>query len=896
MTLPQLSVSPLDTGGLDVVLHDGSTLHVRPVSPGDVSAVLDLYMRLSPGSLHNRFAAAHKPTVDDAVRLCRPNGPDAFAIVAERNGRIVAATNYCVDVEAPDRAEVAFVVADELHGHGVGTRMLEHLATIAREHGIQTFDAYVLPSNHAMLQVFTDSGFEIERTLSRDVVQVVMSLAETRVFEQRSAARAQSAASASMRAFFEPHAVAVVGVSPQRGRIGSEIFHNLRATGFKGHVIPVNVHAAEIEGAPAYRRMTDIPEPIDLAVVAVPCANVEGVVDDCIAKGVRAIVVISAGFAETGPEGRIREAALLTKIRRAGVRMIGPNCMGLINTDPAFTLNATFAPVFPPTGKVAFSSQSGALGLAILEHIRRLNLGISTFVSVGNKADVSTNDLIQYWADDVRTDVILLYVESFGNPRKFSQLARRIGREKPIVAVKAGRSKAGARAACSHTGALAARDTIVDALFRESGVIRTDTLEELFDVAALLANQPVPAGARVAILTNAGGPAILAADACESSGLEVARLSRETIDRLKAFLPDAAGLSNPIDMLATATADDYGRAIPALLADPSVDSLLVIFIPPLVTNPLDVARVIVETTKGSFKPMLATFLGAKGAPEELSPVPCYAFPETAARALAHAVRYGRWRAQPMGKVVSFPDVRADQARAVVERALAAGGGWLSTPDVLAILDAVKIPTVSTITVSGEDEAVVAAKRIGYPVALKALGPELLHKTEAGAVLLNLGDETTLRRSYRDLSERLGQRASQIVMQPMIRGGIEMLVGATLDPTFGHVVLCGTGGTMVDLLADSACRLHPLTDTAVTPMLNEIRGIALVRGFRGAAPADEGALREVLLRLSTLIDVCPEIVEIDLNPVMVLPAGARVADARIRVGFEIARTGTRAVAY
>jgi acetyl coenzyme A synthetase (ADP forming)-like protein len=866
----------------DIVLRDGSTLYVRLATPEDADAVLGLFQRLSPESVYNRFAAAHIPTPADATQICT-RSDRTVALVAERAGAIVAVAQYCHDPAEPDRAEVAFTVADQFQGLGVGTRMLEQLAAIGRARGIRWFDAYVLTANHAMLQLFTHSGFTEVKKIGRGTTHVVLSLAETVLHEERSATRAAVSATASLRPFFEPHTVAVIGAGRRRGTIGAEIFHNLSKGGFRGLVFPVNASAGDIEGVTAYPRVTSIPDPVDLAVVAVPAACVDDVVDDCIAKKVKAIVVITAGFGETGEEGRVREAALLDKVRAAGLRMIGPNCMGVVNTNPAVCLNATFAPAGPPHGRVAFSSQSGALGLAILEYARRLNLGISTFASIGNKTDVSSNDLIQYWADDPQTDVILLYLESFGNPQKFSQIARRVARRKPIVAVKAGRSRSGTRAAASHTGALAASDTAVDALFRQAGVIRTDTLEELFDVATLLAHQPVPAGSRVAVLTNAGGPGILAADACEAAGLSLPLLADSTVAALREFLPIAASTGNPVDMLATAPADHYRRAIPLLLADPAVDSLLVIFIPPLITESSDVAQAIVDTTRQAAKPVLATFLGATGAPEALSPVPCFTFPEAAARALARTAAYGRWKRRPAGTVVTFDDCRSDEARAVVDRALQGGGGWLAPEEAQSLLAAFGIPVVEARVVNTEEDAVRAAQRVGFPVVLKGTGPTLLHKTESRAVLLNLDDEAAVRRAYADLHARLGPALTGILVQPMIAAGTEMFVGATLDRTFGHIVLCGSGGTLLELVNDVACGLLPLTDTSAQDMLDSIRGIALLRGFRGAPPADEAALHEVLLRLSALVDACPEINEIDLNPVIVQPAGLRAVDVRVRIG-------------
>jgi len=686
-------------------------------------------------------------------------------------------------------------------------------------------------------------------------------------------------AAGSLRPVFEPRTVAVVGVSRRRGSIGAEIFHNLAAGGFTGKVVPVNTHADAIGGVAAYRSVRDVPGSVDLAVIAVPAAAVPTVVDECIEKGVGAIVVISAGFGETGEQGRTVELALRERVRAAGIRMVGPNCMGVVNTDPAFHLNASFSPTFPPEGQIAFSSQSGALGLAILEYAQQLNLGLSTFASVGNKADVSANDLLEYWEHDDRTRVILLYLESFGNPRRFREIASRVTRRKPIVAVKAGRSSSGARAASSHTGALAASDTVVDALFRDSGVIRTETLEELFDVAALLAHQPLPAGRRVAILTNAGGPGILAADACEGFGLTVSSLAPATVGALREFLPAAASISNPVDMLATASADDYARAIPLLLHDPGIDSLLTIFIPPLVTNSVDAARAIAQQARNATKPLLATFFGAAGVPEILSPVPCYTFPEAAARALSHAVDYAARRQIPVGEPPAFADFDRNAARAVVERARGTGGGWLSPLECEALLKACGIAIAGTQVVRSVAEACSVAHTIGYPVVLKGSGPDILHKTEAHAVYPSLADDAAVTDAYDALSSHPDVR--QVLVQPMIHG-VEMFVGVSFDAKFGHAVVCGSGGTLVELLHDTSCRLAPLTDTTAQQMLNDLKGIALLRGYRGAPAADESALADILLRVSALVENCPEIEELDLNPVLVSSTGAIAVDARVRV--------------
>jgi acetyl coenzyme A synthetase (ADP forming)-like protein len=879
---------------IDTVVRDGSTVSLRQTTEADVPAVEKFFESLSADSLYHRFLGRPALTPARVRLLVAPPTSRAVTLVAESQGRIVGFAGFYPDYDDPARMEVAFAVADALQGRGIGTRLLERLAAIARERGITTFEADVLGDNRRMLEVFRECGYSVSSTISSGVCHVTLSLAPTETFQDKSAARSRAAATASMLPFFEPRHVVVIGASRDRGKIGSEILHNLIDSGFTGTLSVVHPTATTIDGVRAYPRVIDIPDPVDLAVVVVPAAHVLATVEDCIAKKVRAICVISAGFGECGEEGRALEAVLVNRIREAGCRMIGPNCMGLLNTDPRIRLNATFSPVFPPPGRVAMSTQSGALGLAILDYAKQLNIGISSFVSVGNKPDVSSNDLVQYWADDPRTAVILLYLESFGNPRKFAEIARRVGRHKPIVAVKAGRSAAGARAASSHTGALSSGETVVEALFRQAGVIRTERLEEMFAVAALLANQPVPRGNRVAILTNAGGPGILAADACEAHGLQLPTLSETTRATLRSFLPQAASTVNPVDMLASAPAEHYRRALTALLEDPAVDSVITIFIPPLVTDPVDVAAAIRDAARTvSGKPILGVFMRAEGAPDTLAPVPCYAFPESAALALARVTTYGAWRERPVEPVPTLETFDRAAIRTIVDRVLARGGGWTTAEETAELLAAAGLnaaPSRVAVDLAG---ALAHGSEIGYPVALKALGPTLLHKTEKQAVILNLTTPEDLRAAYQDLALRLGSDMTSVLVQQMVPKGVEMIVGAVHDPLFGPLIACGTGGTLVDVIADTAFRLHPLTWSDAREMVNDLRGARLLRGYRGAAVADEQALRDVLVRISALVDAAPEIQELDLNPVIVLVLGAVIADARVRIDrMRIPRPGRR----
>ncbi|HET7112518.1 MAG TPA: acetate--CoA ligase family protein, partial [Pyrinomonadaceae bacterium] len=627
-------------------------------------------------------------------------------------------------------------------------------------------------------------------------------------------------------------------------------------------------------------------------VIVVPAAKVVEVAAACARKGVKALVVISAGFSETGAEGKARQAELVSVCRGAGMRLIGPNCMGIANTNPKVLLDATFAPGVPPRGRVGFSSQSGALGLAIMEFANSLGLGISTFVSVGNKADISGNDLLRYWESDDDTDVILLYLESFGNPKKFSEIARRVGRKKPIAVVKSGRSAAGARATSSHTGALiAASDVTVDALFRQAGVVRTDTLAELFDVASLLANQPLPRGPRVGIITNAGGPAILCADACEARGLEVPVLTSASQAQLREFLPAGASVGNPVDMIASAPAEHYRRAIEIVGTDENVDSLIVIFTPPLVTRAEDVARSVIEGVQqiDNDKPVLSVFLSAHAAPMELQApnvrIPSYAFPETAAIALARAARYRQWRDRRETYPARFENIRTDEAASVVAAALNREEGWLQPDEVAQLCACYGLPLIEQRVVATAEDAAAAAAEMGGEIALKAIAPGLVHKTEAGAVRLRLHDPEAVRTAAREMSERLDERGfppSGFVVQKMAQRGVEMLVGVVHDPQFGPVVACGAGGVQVELLKDVSVRLSPLSNEDAAEMIRGLRTYPLLKGFRGSAPADVGALEDALLRVSAMVEDLPQIAELDCNPLLVHENGATILDARIRV--------------
>ncbi len=687
-------------------------------------------------------------------------------------------------------------------------------------------------------------------------------------------------------ALFAPRAIAVVGASDRDGSIGGRILRNLIDGGFRGAVYPVNRNRSFVHSVLAYPFLERCPDPVDLAILAVPAAAVPGVAREAERKGVRALVVIAAGFAEASPSGARLQEELLEICRRSGMRLVGPNCMGIVNTDPTVRMNAQFAPVAPAPGSIAFLSQSGALGIAVLDQAARTGLGVSSFVSVGNKADVSGNDLLEQWEAEERTRVILMYLESFGNPRKFAQIARRVSRRKPIVVVKGGRSAAGFRATQSHTGALVrAADVTVDGLFMQTGVIRTDTVSEMLDVAALLAAQPVPGGKRVAIVSNGGGLGILAADACENGGLVVPELAPATQQALGAFLPAGAAVRNPVDLIASASAADYARAMSAVLAGGEIDALLVVFIPPVASAPADVVRAIEDAARAA-GPILVMAVMLAGETTTRT-LPSYATPESAARALAKAAEYGAWLGSTPGRVRAFPDVDRGEARAVVERAIASGAGWLPPGEIACIASAYGLPLVATRHARTPAEAGRAAESLGGKVALKCEAEGLIHKSEQGAVRLGLAGAAEIEAAAREIGARLraaGLEPRAFLVQPMVTAGVEILAGITHDPIFGPVVVCAGGGVLVELYRDVAVRPAPLTDRDAHEMVRSLRTAALLEGYRGGPRHEIAALEELLLRISALAEDLPGVAELDLNPVKVLPEGEglSVLDARIRV--------------
>ena len=873
------SASPAAAEAIDVILRDGGTLRLRPPTHVEAEQVVDFFTRLSPESMWLRFHGARRVTSELVQPFLDPDWRDRGSLagfLATRDGqeRIVALASYG-RLPEPKTAEMAFAVTDAEQGRGIGTRLLEQLAARAREAGFSRFVADVMASNSAAVTVFAHAGFDLVRELAGGELELRFPIAETAELVEHVEQRDHVAVVASLRPFFEPSSVAVIGASRKRGSIGGELFRNLLAADFAGAGYPVNLRLDPVAGVRAYASVAEIPEVVDLAVICLPGEHVLEAAADALRHGVRALCVISAGFAETGHDGLVRQERLLALVRLHGARLVGPNCLGI--AVPALGLNATFAPRALPAGRIGFSSQSGALGLALLEKAGERGLGFSSFVSIGNKADVSSNDLLEWWEDDPSTDLVLLYLESFGNPRTFARVARRVARRKPILALKAGSTAAGSKAARSHTAALAGSDSAVDALFRQAGVLRARTLEELIDAAALLSHGPLPRGRRVGVVTNAGGLGILCADACDAAGLTLPELAAETRERLAPLLPSESSLGNPVDLLGSATAATYEAVLPHLLADPNIDALVAIFVPPVVAGADEVAAAIRRCADGS-KPLIAVVLSADGVPNALqgadSPVVALTFPESAARALAFAAARAEWLDRPEGTMPRVEGIDREAARRVIEGALAdADDVWLEPGRARSLLAAYGIPLVPERNVTSVEEAVAAAQELGFPAVVKTAVAGV-HKTERGGVAVDLRDADQVRAA----AERIG---GPLIVQPFLHG-TELLAGALQDPVFGPLVAFGPGGVLAELIGQASFRLAPLTDLDAIELVAGGKAGELVRGFRGAPAADGDALVDLVVRLGCLAADVPELAELDLNPVLAQPTSCVAVDARVRL--------------
>ncbi len=866
-------------------------MRIRASHAEDVAGLEALLAGMSVESRWLRFFTAGANVARAAAMMAALEPEDGRGLIAVTgpDERVVAHATY-VREPASDRAEVAFEVADEMHGRGIATIMLGHLATLAEADGVATFTATVLPENRRMIGVFRDSGFDVELRSAPGELQVAFpaALGESArlTFEERD----RAAAAAAVAHVLRPTSIAVVGASTRPGSVGAAVLSNLRRGGFRGPVHLVHPRAVTVAGLPS---RSDVPG-VDLAIVAIPAAAVVDAARGCAAAGVRALVVLSAGFAEVGPEGAALQAQLLSVCRTAGMRLVGPNCLGVSSTAQDVAMNATFTPKPPPPGRLAFASQSGAYGITAIAEAQRHGVGLSSFVSMGNKADLSGNDFLQFWEGDEGTDVIGLYLESFGNPRRFGRIARRVAGRKPILAVKSGRSAVGARAASSHTGALvAASDATVDALFHHAGVIRVATVAELFDVASVLAGHALPGGDRVAIVTNAGGPGIACADACAAAGLRVPLLDARTRTALGRRLPPEAGTANPVDMIAGAGEDDYRTTIELLAADDGIDAIVAIFVPPLMTRAEDVARgmrAAAGRCRAAGTPLLAVWMAqddaersrlAAGEPA----IPAFGAPEEAVRALAHAVRHSAWRRRAHEPAPVIDGVDADAVAATLAEGLRAGDGWLAPAAVADVLRGYGIPQVRARSAASATGAGRIARELRTAVAVKAIAPGLVHKSDAGAVRLGVRGAAAATRAANEIAElarAAGHEPTGFLVQEMAAEGVELLAGVATDPDFGPVVACAAGGRAVELLGDVQTRLAPVTADDAAEMIRALRSFPLLDGFRGAPRADVRAVEDVLVRLSALAGAHPEVAEVDCNPLIVGPAGAIVVDARVRV--------------
>jgi acyl-CoA synthetase (NDP forming)/GNAT superfamily N-acetyltransferase len=964
---PGTSQAPLaadQPANVYALLADGTTVEIRPAGPDDFDAIKAMHEAMSPANTYMRFFSMSRTAAEtEARRLTRQPGPDHSALLTLADSEVVGAASYEVtknpdDGTLGDTAEIAFAVADSMHHRGIATLLLEHLVSAARAQQLRGFVAETLSENTPMIRVFSDAGLPVTSRRAEGVVTITIPLppddtgTELDAYLDRVARRELKANVASLRPVFAPESVVVIGAGRRHGSVGHSVIGNILKGGFTGRLYAVNPHAQQISGVPSFPDVAHLPEPPDLAVIAVPPPGVADVAEACGVQGVRGLVVLTAGLDPA------QSAGLLAACRRHGMRLIGPNCFGI--AVPAAGLDATFSATVPLAGTAGLVTQSGGLGFAMVDQLSRLGIGISSFASVGNKLDVSSNDMLMWWEQDGVTKVAVLYIESFGNPRKFARTARRVGARMPVLTVHAGRSEAGQQAAASHTRAIATPLVTREALFEQAGIIVTPGFGELIEATALLATQPVPDGPTVAIVSNVGGAGVLAADACHDLGLAVHHPLGQSRRTLHSLMPEGSSVNGPVDTTATISREEFRLVLEHLAADEDVHAVIALVLP---TAPApDIVTAIQEATVG--KPLAAVVLNQPEAVRLLEPgrVPSYGYPEAAARALARAVRYGEWRSSPHHEVPRFPDIErqdgtsaasgiapVDEARAVVRAFLARtpGGGWLPHVDRHALLRAYGIPVAPITTVHSEDDAVAVFRKLtgaaadglsgssgrgsrravatglsgsseergagaregaahspeatgsrergagASTVVLKAEVPGLVHKSDAGGVLLDLRTEADVRDGYRKLASRFGPKLNGVGVQPMITGGTEVMIGVADDLMFGPLVIFGLGGVTTEALADHSARLAPLTVHDADALIDSIRAAPLLRGHRGTPaayflPPAKAALREVLMRVSRLADDIPEISELDLNPVIARPDGAVAVDSRIRVVLQAPR--------
>ncbi|WP_410654529.1 GNAT family N-acetyltransferase [Amycolatopsis sp. lyj-112] len=866
----------------DLLLSDGGTVHLRPIIPSDADDLVAFHGRLSERTRYFRYFGAY-PRIPqrDLERFSVVDHHDRVAFVALLGDDILAVGRYERLDHGPS-AEVAFVVDDAHQGRGIGSILLEHLAAAASESGLRRFVAEVLAENAGMVRVFRDAGYQVSREIEEGVLHLEFDIDPTEDSLAVARSREQAAEARSVHNLLHPKTVAVIGASTDPTKIGYVALTNLLSADFAGTVYPVNPEHKSVRGVRAYPSVVDIPEDVDLALVAVPAEAVESVLDGALAKGVKTLLIVSGGFAEAGPHGLHAELRLVGEARAHGMRVVGPNALGVLNTDASVRLNATLAPRLPARGRTGFFCQSGALGTAILADAESRGLGLSTFVSAGNRADVSGNDLLQYWETDPATDLVLLYLESFGNPRKFARLARRLARTKPVVAVKSGRHAVRPQLAATSAEV---DEASVQALFEQAGVVRVDTLAQLFDTALVFAHQPLPAGPRIGIVGNSSAIGLLAADTARAQGLRLA--------------------FDPVDVGPQAGPEEFAAAVREALNSPETDAMVVVFVPPLAIPGTAYARAlreaVVEMAKD--KPIVSTFLAVEGVPDELAvlsedgaptrgSVPSYPSPERAVNALARVVRYAAWRQRPQGNLVRPGGLHVEQAQVIVSELLSAEDGkatLLSDDDVVRFLACYGIDVVPFRVVSSVDDAVKAAEKLGFPVTLKAVDERLRGRPDLAGVRLDLSSADGVRRAYLDLCEISGD--DDVYVQRMAPKGLSCVIGLQDDPSFGTLVSFGLSGLVSTLLGDRAYRAVPLTDVDAATLLREPRTSPLLTGYRGDEPADLAALQDIVLRVAALAEDNPEIRSMTLDPILASPDGAFVANARVVLGPPPSRPDT-----
>jgi len=874
----------IDTDALRI---NGRMVHICSARPTDRDALVALNAAASDRSIYLRFFAANRLAADSYVDvLLQPASPKHHALVAEVDGAVIGVA--ALDVDSDASAEIGLLICDAHQHEGIGTLLLEHLAAIARRMGIRQFVAEVLIGNSAMVQALNGLGFAFTAHLEAGVSRYLIDLSPTEAMVSAMDNRDRIAELASLRPLLAPTSVAVIGAGHRVRSVGHQVLSNIVGGGYAGSLYVVNPRHSQVLGVPSFPTAEELPVAPDLAIIAVRAESVLQTAIECGRRGAGALLVLSSGFGEVGAQGYAEQDRLLAVTRQYGMRLVGPNCLGLINTDATVRLNATFAPLSLTPGGLALVSQSGALGIAVLRASERVGLGISQFVSVGNKADVSGNDLLMCWEADERTKVIGLYLESFGNPRRFARIARRVSRTKPILAIKAGRSEAGQRAGQSHTAAAASSDVVVDALFDQAGVVRVDTMEQLLDAVRALSDQPLPAGPRVGIIGNSGGPGILAADAAAAAGLVVAELSDELRALLAAAAPTAASTQNPVDLGAGIQPAQTRAAIGALLDSGEVDSVLAVFTETLVGDPVDLTDAVGHAAGLSGRPLVLASVGEQDRslrlPGVQRPLPVFSFPERAAQALAAAWRYARIRQLPQSEPLCPPDADVDGARRLIGDWLAAGPAWLGAGDAAELLGRYGIGLCPQRVVGSVEDALAAAAELGFPVALK-LADGTVHKTEVGGVRTDLADAAAVRIAYLELA---AGRAVDVLVQPMVTGGTELIVGGLQDRQFGPVVMVGAGGVFADLLADRRFRLAPVGPEDAEAMIAELRFGKLLDGYRGRPPVSRPALAQLLVRLGWLMQNHPEVAEVDLNPVIGRGAELVTVDAKIRLAAAATR--------